>query len=111
MYILPQELPISVAEDTGRCKDERHVKMVPQHPERLLLHDTSEVKHNLSDPETPEDERKNVFGEVIRPSVEDSVQPPSKVSGWITPSGKTAASARSKQNATKLSQPSSRYGV
>ena len=32
--------------------------------------------------------------EVIRPSVEDSVQPPSKVSSWITPSGKTAASAR-----------------
>ena len=29
----------------------------------FILHvDTSEVKHNLSDPETPEDERKNVFG-------------------------------------------------
>jgi len=29
----------------------------------FILHvDTSEVKHNLSDPETPEDERKTVFG-------------------------------------------------
>jgi len=108
VYVLPQELPISVEADTGRYKDEHHVKMVPQHPERLLLHDTSEVKHNLSDPETPEDERKNVFGEVIKRSVEDTVQPHSKASSGITPSRSTAASARSKQNTTKLPQPSSR---
>lgn len=60
MYVLPQELPISVEADTGmytylcvcdlmevqdplfynagRYKDEHHVKTVLQHPERLLLH-------------------------------------------------------------------------